>query len=137
MADELAHDRESENPDVRDVAEFYAATGVRLIVEGANHPISANAEHWLEAQGVRILPDFIVNCGGLIGCWVEWQARHRDGLRPVVDLASVGQQAREQIRETVMANVKELLAATDVPAREAAKRIVQRNRERLLAQRNG
>jgi glutamate dehydrogenase (NAD(P)+) len=136
MAEELAHDRESENPDVRDVAEFHAATGVRLIVEGANHPISANAEHWLEARGVRILPDFIVNCGGLIGCWVEWQARHRDGLRPVVDLASVGQQAREQIRETVTANVKELLAA-DVPAREAAKRIVQRNRERLLARRNG
>lgn len=82
-------------------------------------------------KGVRILPDFIVNCGGLIGCWVEWEARHRYGLRPVVDLKVVGQKALERIRETVTANVKELLTA-DISAREAAERIVKRNRERLL-----
>ncbi|HEX9985838.1 MAG TPA: hypothetical protein VGF69_21440 [Thermoanaerobaculia bacterium] len=128
---ELEHARH-ENHDVRDVARFHAATGVRLIVEGANHPLTPEAEHWLEGHGVRILPDFIVNCGGLIGCWVEWEARHRDGLRPVVDLAQVGESALERIRTTVTANVKELLAAT-VPAREAAQQIVRRNRDRLLA----
>ena len=133
MADDLVHVRQTENKDVRDVAEFYAATGVRLIVEGANHPISPEAEHWLESKGVRILPDFIVNCGGLIGCWVEWEARHRDGLKPVVDLERVGHEALDRIRRTVAENVEELLSA-NVSARDAAKQIVLRNREKLLAQ---
>lgn len=130
-AGELEHDRQTENPDVRDVADFHAATGVRLVVEGANHPLSLDAERWLEARAVRILPDFIVNCGGLIGCWAEWEARHRAGSRPIVDLRSVGEKALERIRTTVTENIKELLA-TDTSAREAAERIVQRNRERLL-----
>jgi len=132
---ELEHDRQSENPDVRDVADFHAATGVSLVVEGANYPLSLEAERWLESKGVRILPDFIVNCGGLIGCWVEWEARHRDGLRPVVDLKVVGQSALERIRKTVAENVRELLAS-NVSARGAAERIVARNRVRLRADAN-
>jgi glutamate dehydrogenase (NAD(P)+) len=131
MADDLEHVRETENPDVFDVAEFHAATGVRLVVEGANHPLSPEAERWLESKGVRILPDFIVNCGGLIGCWAEWEARHRDGLRPVVDLARVGQDALERIRKTVADNVRELLAST-MSSRDAAQEIVKRNRAKLL-----
>jgi len=132
-ASELEHVRQTENRDVRDVAAFLAATGVQLVVEGANHPLSAEAERWLESRGVRILPDFIVNCGGLIGCWVEWQARHRDGLTPVVDLHRVGRDALERIGTTVAENVKELLAA-GMPARDAAQQIVKRNRQKLLAQ---
>jgi glutamate dehydrogenase/leucine dehydrogenase len=131
MSDELEHVRRSENPDVCDVVDFHAATGISLVVEGANHPISSEAERWLESKGVRILPDFIVNCGGLIGCWAEWEARHRDGLRPVMDLARVGQAALERIRATVSANVKELLAG-NMSARDAAEHIVRRNREKLL-----
>jgi len=131
---ELAHVRTTENADVQDVAAFYAATGVQLVVEGANHPLSEEAERWLESKGVRVLPDFIVNCGGLIGCWVEWEARHRDGLRPVADLQRVGHDALERIRTTVTANIKELLGA-NMPARAAAERIVSRNRERLLTER--
>ena len=135
-ANELEHVRETENADVQDVANFYTATGVRLVVEGANHPLSADAEHWLESKGVRVLPDFIVNCGGLIGCWVEWETRHRDGLRPTVDLQRVGQNALERIRTTVTQNVRELLSA-NIPARDAAEQIVKRNRERLLGERTG
>ncbi len=130
-AAELENVRKTENRDVRNVADFHAATGVSLVVEGANHPLSEDAERWLESKGVRILPDFIVNCGGLIGCWVEWEARHRDGLRPVVDLVRVGQNALERIRATVTSNVRELLAA-NMSAREAAEQIVRRNKEKLL-----
>lgn len=130
-ASELEHAR-LENRDVRDVADFYAATGVSLVVEGANCPLTRKAEYWLESRGVRILPDFIVNCGGLIGCWVEWEARHEYGLQPAIDLETVGQQALERIRSTVSDNVRELLCS-NLPAREAAERIVYRNREKLLA----
>ncbi|MEA2489600.1 MAG: glutamate dehydrogenase [Acidobacteriota bacterium] len=134
IAEELNHVRETENPRVRDVADFYAATGVSLVVEGANHPLSMDAEHWLESKRIRILPDFIVNCGGLIGCWVEWEARHRDGLRPTIDLQQVGRSALERIHATVTQNIKELLSSS-MSARAAASQIVTRNREVLLARR--
>ena len=29
----------------------------------------------LESKGVFILPDYLVNCGGLIGCWTDWVYR--------------------------------------------------------------
>ena len=132
-ADELEHAR-VENRDVRDVADFYAATGVSLIAEGANCPLSRGAEHWLESKGVRILPDFIANCGGLIGCWVEWEARHKYGLKPAIDLEAVGHQALVRIRRTVTENVRELLRS-ELTAREAAEEIGRRNRARLLASR--
>jgi glutamate dehydrogenase (NAD(P)+) len=128
-ADELDEIRAKENPDARDVAEFLAATGVKLVAEGANHPLSEAAEAYLEQHGVIILPDYIINCGGLIGCWVEWEAR-RSGHDERV--AQMDDEARARVRETVRENVEELRRA-GMGARAAAERIVQRNRERMLA----
>jgi glutamate dehydrogenase (NAD(P)+) len=129
-AAELDRVRREENPDVHDVAEFLATTGVQTIVEAANHPISEDAERWLHAKGVRILPDFIVNCGGLIGCWAEWNARLAP-TRP--DLAVLANHARDQIARTATDNVHEIFASSEVP-RDAAEQIARRNRAMLLAQ---
>ncbi|HEY9073778.1 MAG TPA: hypothetical protein VIN67_06555 [Desulfobaccales bacterium] len=38
----------------------------RLIVEGANIPLTDEAESYLHAQGVLCIPDFIANAGGVI-----------------------------------------------------------------------
>lgn len=132
-AAELQHVRETENSDVRDVADFYTSTGVRLVVEGANHPLSPEAERWLELNSVRILPDFIVNCGGLIGCWVEWEARHRNGLTTLAELEQVERNALERIRTTISKNLE--FHSDDIPARGAAELIVRRNRQYLQATR--
>jgi glutamate dehydrogenase (NAD(P)+) len=132
---ELEHIRTTENLDVRSVEDFFASTGVELIAEGANHPLSISAESWLEARGVRVLPDFIVNCGGLIGCWIEWEARHRYGLSPEVDLNQIGDSALARISDTVTRNVQELLRAGS-SARNAAAEIVERNRALLLSMRH-
>lgn len=67
-----------ENPEVRPVEPYLRASGIRLIVEGANHPLSLAAEAWCEAQGALVFPDVLVNCGGMIGCWYEYQ--HREEL---------------------------------------------------------
>lgn len=71
MPDELEFVRD-ENREARDARTFQQQTGVRLVLEGANHPLSEKAEEYLESQGVRVLVDFLVNMGGLVSCFFEW-----------------------------------------------------------------
>jgi glutamate dehydrogenase/leucine dehydrogenase len=132
VADELEDIKERDNDEVLDVADFRAATGVSLIVEGANHPFSPRAEQWLESEGVRVLPDYIVNCGGLIGCWVEWEARHARASQSVPDLRELAPAALDRVAAIVTENVREIVAS-GVSSRDAAEQIVARNRVKLLA----
>jgi len=44
----------------------------RIIAQGANIPCTAEAEALLEARGVLILPDFVVNAGGVICAAMEY-----------------------------------------------------------------
>ncbi|HEU4883054.1 MAG TPA: hypothetical protein VFT45_12430 [Longimicrobium sp.] len=130
LPDQLEHVREAENPHVQDVTTFFERTGVRVLVEGANGPLSDEAERWLEERGVLVLPDYIVNCGGLIGCWVEWEERHANG-RPDLDaLEPIHARALERVHRTVRENVQELMRGRST-FRELADRVVMRNREGL------
>jgi glutamate dehydrogenase/leucine dehydrogenase len=45
----------------------------RLVAEGANIPVTAEAEAALAARGVLVLPDFIANAGGVICAAVEYR----------------------------------------------------------------
>jgi glutamate dehydrogenase (NAD(P)+) len=45
----------------------------RLIVQGANIPVTANAEKRLHERGILNLPDFIANAGGVICAAMEYQ----------------------------------------------------------------
>lgn len=73
--EEVEEIRAEGNTGVMDVARFVEATGVKVVVEGANHPVTDDAESYLESKGVFILPDYLINCGGLIGCWTDWVYR--------------------------------------------------------------
>ncbi|WP_050816453.1 Glu/Leu/Phe/Val family dehydrogenase [Agrobacterium tumefaciens] len=44
----------------------------KLIAEGANGPISFEAEDYLADRGVVILPDLFVNAGGVVVSYFEW-----------------------------------------------------------------
>jgi glutamate dehydrogenase/leucine dehydrogenase len=44
----------------------------RLIVEGANGPISADADEIIAAKGTRVIPDILANSGGVIVSYFEW-----------------------------------------------------------------
>ncbi len=44
----------------------------RLIVEGANGPISADADEIIFNKGIRVIPDILANSGGVIVSYFEW-----------------------------------------------------------------
>jgi glutamate dehydrogenase (NAD(P)+) len=49
----------------------------KLIVEGANMPVTATADAALEARGVPIVPDILANAGGVTVSYFEWaQSRY-------------------------------------------------------------
>ncbi|MBW1953392.1 MAG: Glu/Leu/Phe/Val dehydrogenase [Deltaproteobacteria bacterium] len=43
-----------------------------LVLEGANLPVTPEAESYLHDRGICAIPDFIVNAGGVIACAVEY-----------------------------------------------------------------
>jgi len=45
----------------------------RIVAEGANIPLSAEAEQALADRGVTVLPDFIANAGGVICAAIEYR----------------------------------------------------------------
>ncbi|WP_188454596.1 Glu/Leu/Phe/Val family dehydrogenase [Virgibacillus oceani] len=44
----------------------------RIIVEGANAPVTAEADKFLSDNGVIIIPDILANAGGVIVSYFEW-----------------------------------------------------------------
>ncbi|SMO77518.1 Glu/Leu/Phe/Val family dehydrogenase [Fodinibius sediminis] len=44
----------------------------RIIVEGANGPIMANADAILEDKGIMVVPDILANAGGVTVSYFEW-----------------------------------------------------------------
>jgi len=44
----------------------------RLVVEGANGPLTPLADEILQRRGIRVLPDILVNAGGVVVSYFEW-----------------------------------------------------------------
>lgn len=82
----------------------------RVVLPGANIPVTDAAEDALRARGVLLVPDFIANAGGVICAAVEYAGGNRSD-------------AFRTIEERIAANTAELLdrmVATGEPPRVAA-----------------
>jgi glutamate dehydrogenase (NAD(P)+) len=44
----------------------------KLMVEGANGPVSADADAMLDSKGILIIPDILANAGGVTVSYLEW-----------------------------------------------------------------
>lgn len=88
---------------------------VKLIVQGANIPITPVAEKLLHERGVLNIPDFVANAGGVITASVEYHGGSE-------------KEAFERIRETIQAITKEVLDMAyknNLTPREAAESIAR------------
>jgi glutamate dehydrogenase (NAD(P)+) len=52
----------------------------QVICPGANNPITPDAEHTLFERGVLCLPDFVANCGGVLGGTMEFASVSREKI---------------------------------------------------------
>jgi glutamate dehydrogenase (NAD(P)+) len=68
----------------------------KLIVQGANIPITETAEQILASRGVLSIPDFIANAGGVICAAVEYQ-----GASESVALSTIEEKIRRNTRSVL------------------------------------
>ncbi len=104
----------------------------KYIIEGANGPISAQADHILTERGCIIIPDILANSGGVTASYFEW-VQNLQQMR--WDLETVNKKL-ETIMITAFKAVADLRKEHHVSYREAAtmlavKRLVEASKLRL------
>ena len=76
----------------------------RLVVEAANHPVTPEADDILAERGVPVMPDILVNAGGVIVSYFEWTQnlyQRRWTLDEVnARLETIIERAYREVRET-------------------------------------
>jgi glutamate dehydrogenase/leucine dehydrogenase len=86
-----------------------------MVVEGANIPLSLDAEQALHDRGVIVVPDFIANAGGVICASIEYRGGTQRAAFDYID---------EKIRSNTH-NVLEESRRTGVTPRVAAEALAQ------------
>ena len=97
----------------------------RLVVQGANIPVTYAAEKVLAQRGILSIPDFIANAGGVICAAVEYQ-----GAGEAAALAAIEEKLRRNTRE-----VLETARRDQVLPRDAAMAMARRRVKAAMAQR--
>ena len=70
----------------------------RVICPGANNPVTPAAEHELAARGVICLPDFVTNCGGVLGGTMDFAGMDEPSIADFIG-RRVGVQLRYLLRQ--------------------------------------
>jgi glutamate dehydrogenase/leucine dehydrogenase len=119
-----------ENADVRSVERFLDRTECTIVLEAANHPLTVAAEEYLQSWGVAVLPDVLVNIGGMVGCYAEW--RHRELVRAgTLSLADLAEWCHAYTAQVVEDNIRRLSSTSEF-TRSAVATIVMQNRAAMI-----
>ncbi|MGI9501070.1 MAG: Glu/Leu/Phe/Val family dehydrogenase, partial [Geminicoccaceae bacterium] len=104
-------------------ADNVARLDTQLVIEGANIPVTSEAEAVLHDRGVPVIPDFIANAGGVIAGAVEY----RGGTE---------RQAFDMIAEKIEANTKKVIEGSrdrGITQRQAAEDMARRRLQRAMS----
>jgi glutamate dehydrogenase (NADP+) len=93
-----------------------AEVHARVVVEVANGPVTADADAILDERGIELVPDILVNAGGVTVSWFEW-VQNRQGDRWTAEQVRTRLEHR-MVTET--RRVAELATTRDLPLRTAA-----------------
>ena len=88
----------------------------RVVVEAANSPVTSVADRILEDRGIPVLPDFLVNAGGVFVSYLEWSQNLQQHPMPL-------DQVRAELRDrmtTAYKSIRTIVEAQRVPWRTAA-----------------
>lgn len=92
------------------------AVRARAVFEVANGPLTADADRVLDDAGIEVVPDILVNAGGVTVSWFEWIA-NRTGDRWTEDTV------RRRLEERMVTETEAVVALADareLPLRTAA-----------------
>jgi len=90
----------------------------RLVVEGANIPITHGAEKTLHDKGVLCIPDFIANAGGVICAAMEYQGANQSAA-----MATIEEKLRRNTIEVLQTAERDRILPRDASLAMARKRI--------------
>jgi len=92
----------------------------KLVAQGANIPLTSEAEQYLHAKGVLNLPDFIANAGGVICAAVEYHGgAQTTAMEDISDKISAN--TRIMLEEAKQKNILPREAALDLAQRRVMK----------------
>jgi glutamate dehydrogenase (NAD(P)+) len=90
----------------------------RIVVEGANIPITHGAEKILQDKGILCVPDFIANAGGVICAAMEYQ-----GASEAAALASIEEKLRRNTVEVLSISKRDQILPRDASIMMARQRV--------------
>lgn len=96
----------------------------KMVVPGANIPVTADAEQTMFKMGIRYLPDFVCNCGGVLGSHLEWRGFEEEDIKRIIH-----QEFRRKISKIIEFAQRRDFCPADV-ARDISNRNVRKMEDR-------
>lgn len=94
--------------------------GIKMVVEAANIPTTADACEYMHKNKIWLIPDFLANAGGVIGSFVEYQGRTEKEAFDLIEY-KISKNIKEILTEAIMKEENPRKIAT-----ELSKQIVYR-----------
>jgi glutamate dehydrogenase/leucine dehydrogenase len=101
----------------------------KLVVEAANIPTTPEAEEMLFKRGILVMPDMLVNAGGVIGSYVEYLGKSADEAFSMIE-SKIGKNTREVLETAIN-------SGTITLPRTIAMKIAMDRVSRAMRQRSG